>query len=47
MAALLTMVPPEKEDLSNKKTIKIGAFVQKLLMNNHSNIYINIYRRIL
>ena len=34
MAALLTMVPPEKEDLSKKK-MKIEAFVQKLLMNKH------------
>ena len=34
MTTLLTMVPPEKKDLTNKKKImKIGAFVQKLWMN--------------
>ena len=31
MATLLTIVPPEKEDLSTKKKKKIGAFVQKLI----------------
>ena len=36
MATLLTVVPPEKEDLSNKnKVLKIGAFAQKLSMNKH------------
>ena len=34
MVTLLTMVPPEKEGLSNnnnkKKIVKIGPFVQKL-----------------
>ena len=39
IATLLTMAPPEKEDLSNnnnnKRIIKIGAFVQKLSMNKH------------
>ena len=37
MATLFTMVPPEKEDLSEKekKSMKIGAFVQKLSINKH------------
>ena len=35
MAILLTVVPPEKEDLSNKKIMEIGVFVQKLSMNKH------------
>ena len=34
METLLTMVPPEKEDLS-KKNLKIGEFFQKLSMNKH------------
>ena len=35
MAILLTVVPPEKEDLSYSKKMKIAAFVQKLSMNKH------------
>ena len=36
MATQLAMVPPEKENRSNKKkTMKIGTFFQKLLMNSH------------
>ena len=36
MATHLTMVPPEKEDVSNKKkSMKIGVFVKKLSMNKH------------
>ena len=35
MATLLTMVPPEKKNLSSKKNMKVGAFVQKLSMNKH------------
>ena len=42
MATLLKMVPPEKEDLSNKKIMKIGAFVQKLSMNKYLSFHIRI-----
>ena len=35
MITLLTMMPPEKEDLSMKKIMEIGAFVQILTMNKH------------
>ena len=37
MATFLTMVPPRKEDLSNKRKImKIRAFVKKLSKNKHN-----------
>ena len=35
MATLFTMIPPEKKDLSNRKNMKIGAFVKNLSMNKH------------